>query len=184
MSVLIDDEWAAGNHVFYIYWARSYSGPQHREGMYISSFRHLENEGGLTSRGEFASETVVWHDTDGFSSGVGWHYGGQLSFGPDSRIYLSLGDKYSELYQRSPKYNAGCVIRMNKNGTVPEGNLPSYVKPSGCWAYGVRNGFRSTWDLGDPGDPDPHPRYLIGETGGNDNLKSHEVTATRILPLV
>lgn len=44
--------------------------------MRVSRFTHRENGGGLASRGELASETVLWEDTDGFpwtkdTSGLG-----------------------------------------------------------------------------------------------------------------
>ena len=62
-----------GDDAFYAYWA-------HTSGMRISKFTHVEHSGGLTSRGAFHSEQMLWHDTDGFpytsdTSGMGYGHG-------------------------------------------------------------------------------------------------------------
>jgi glucose/arabinose dehydrogenase len=170
MSIALDQNWEAGEQHIYLFWTRNRKSRKLPEGGYISRFTHVEGAGGLKSTADFGTEFVLWQDTDGFASGLRWHYGGQLSWGPDARIYLSLGDKYSEQYQRSPRYHAGCVIRLEKNGTIPVGNLPSHIKPAACWAYGLRNGYRSSWDLA----PEGKERMFIAETGGNNNEISSE----------
>ena len=177
VSILISQKWAEGDKTFYLYWGHK---DQSSEGMRISSFSHSENQGGLTSRGVPNSEKVLWHDKDGFpwtedSDGMGyqgvlWHYGGKLQWGPDSHIYLTLGDKYMPNHaQRADKYSS-CVIRITKDGQVPTGNLPDYVKPAECWAHGLRNGFASHWDL----EPKGQERFLIAEVGGNNHATAQE----------
>lgn len=102
--------------------------------------------------------------------GVLWHYGGQLSWGPDDRIYLSMGDKQrADWTPRNDKYS-GCILRLNKDGSIPSGNLPTSVKPAECWAHGMRNGFRSHWDL----QPAGRERYFIAEVGGNNHNTAWE----------
>lgn len=68
----------------------------------------------------------------------------------------------------SSKHHAGCVVRVAKDGTIPPGNLPGYIKPRACWAYGLRNPFTSFWDV-------QTNRFFIAEVGGNDNCDSWEV---------
>ena len=102
--------------------------------------------------------------------GVLWHYGGKMSWGPDNHIYLSLGDKYRADYAQDSRRYAGCIVRIAKNGTIPSGNLPSNIKPAECWAYGLRNPWAASWDLGVKGKE----RYLIAEVGGNDHKVSAE----------
>eukprot|EP00729_Bicosta_minor_P002163 gene2163-12655_t len=172
LSIAIDPDWSQSpeqQHI-YLFWTRERSSPALPEGGYISRFTHVESVGGLASSARFESEVVIWHDTDRFAAGYHWHYGGQLSWGPDGRIYLSLGDKYSEQFQRSPRHHAGCILRLNKDGSIPAGNLPAHVKPPACWSHGLRNGFRSTWDL----QPAGSERMVVAETGGNDNDVSSE----------
>ena len=172
LSIAIDPAWSTSceqQHI-YVFWTRQRSSAALQEGGYISRFTHAERSGGLTSTSHFSSEVVLWHDTDQFAAGYHWHYGGQLSWGPDEKIYLSLGDKYSEQFQRSSSHHAGCILRLNKDGSIPAGNLPSHVKPPACWSHGLRNGFRSTWDL----QPAGKERMIVAETGGNDNDVSWE----------
>ena len=83
-----------------------------------------------------------------------------MTFGPhDGLLYATLGDKYTHHYLTSSKHYAGCVVRIRKDGSIPDGNLPSNVKPAACWAHGLRNGWASTWDKG---------RLIVAEVGGND----------------
>ena len=82
LSVILDPEWEQGSQHLYVFWTREHSG-ESLEGGYISRFTHVENKGALTSRALASSEQVLWFDTDRFANGYRWHYGGQLSWGPD-----------------------------------------------------------------------------------------------------
>lgn len=150
----------------YIYYGSVARGNK-KSAMRLSKFNHLENGGGLTSRANFLTEKLLWHDTDGWGVTPMWHYGGSIQFGPDKRVYLTLGDKYTEKFQKSSKHNSGCIIRVNRDGSIPAGNLNAKVKPAACWAHGIRNGFSSHWDI-------QTDRYLIAEVGGNDKCTSME----------
>ena len=59
-------------------------------------------------------------------------------------------------------YAAGKIIRVSKTGTFPADNM-GVVQDGvggqihdGIWAKGLRNGYRSIWDL-------PTSRFFIGE---------------------
>ncbi len=54
---------------------------------------------------------------------AGYHYGGRLVWGPDDKLYFSVGEgsRYKELAQ-DMSTSFGAVIRLNEDGSVPEGN--------------------------------------------------------------
>jgi glucose/arabinose dehydrogenase len=81
---------------------------------------------------------------DGVPQGI-IHNGGELKFGPDGKLYLSTGDATvggEILGINNPAQDienkAGKVLRMNPDGSLPEGNpFPN----SYAFAYGIRNIF-------------------------------------------
>ena len=170
ISVALDPGWPAVSK-FYAYWGYQRGDDLTTAGMRISSFSHVETSGGLASRADYGSETLIWRDTDVWGDEPMWHYGGQLAFGPDGHIYLGLGDKYMSEFLSSPTHHAGCIIRVAKDGSIPSGNLDANVKPGACWAQGLRNPFKGYWDI--PGNGLPN-RYIIAEIGGNDHRIARE----------
>lgn len=174
LSILCDRPavWGTSDARVFVYWTRP-------EGTRISSFLHVENDGLTSSRATYASEEELWVDTDGLpgvdnaqykATGVLWHYGGELQWGPDHRLYLSLGDKQKADWVEMPDKYSGCILRINRDGSIPEGNLDPSVKPAECWAQGARNGFRAYWDL----KPVGQERYFVGEVGGNNHATASE----------
>ena len=106
----------------------------------------------------------MWTDINLKPNGPYWHYGGQITWGPEQPeqlLYVGMGDQYQFQAAQAPNSYAGCIIRMHRNGTVPSGNLPSSIKPPGCWAYGIRNPYRAHWDV-------PTNRLYLASVGGND----------------
>lgn len=92
----------------------------------------------------------------------GWlHIGGTVQFGPDGKIYLSIGDNGNAENAQDLGNPHGKIIRLNKDGSVPDDN--PFVNTPGAlpeiWAYGMRNPFRFQFDretgvllIGDVGD--------------------------------
>lgn len=70
------------------------------------------------------------------------HNGGGIGFGPDGKLYVSVGENgmMQNDAQKTSSWR-GKILRFNPNGTVASGN------PWGnaAWCRGLRNPFRFTW---------------------------------------
>lgn len=161
-DIALDPNFARNGQFYLLYTA---SNPRQTR---VSKFTHVENQGGLSSRGQLNSEKVLWQDTDGFPQCC--HYGGSVDFGPDGKLYVSIGDKFEQDVAQNLNKPSGSLLRINADGTIPQdnpfvdGNGP---KVDAIWAYGLRNPFRARWDL-------PTDRLFISEVGGNDLRGSYE----------
>ncbi len=73
------------------------------------------------------------------------HHGGSLDFGKDGKLYVSVGDNDLKTPAQSLKSTLGKILRINKDGTIPEDN-PFYKRtkgqPRAIWALGLRNPFK------------------------------------------
>jgi glucose/arabinose dehydrogenase len=67
------------------------------------------------------------------------HKGGRLAFGPDAKLYVTLGDTHSATTAQDTSDVRGKVLRYNANGTVPADNPFGAGDP--VWAFGLRNPF-------------------------------------------
>ncbi|WP_295118082.1 PQQ-dependent sugar dehydrogenase [uncultured Chitinophaga sp.] len=100
------------------------------------------------------------------------HNGGDLAFGPDNYLYISLGDGGGAGDRHGATGNGqnmdtwlGKILRIDVNGTpysVPKDN-PFVNKPGikpEIWAYGLRNAWRMSFDKGTK-------RLFAGDVGQN-----------------
>lgn len=149
-------------------WVYVYYTPDAPRRGRISRFRHVENGGGLTSRAELSTEEVLWEDPSKYTDCC--HYGGSLSFGPDGKLYATIGDKFDSDTSQDLTKASGKVLRLNPDGSIPTDN-PFVDGPGGkedaIWAYGLRNPFRAKWDL-------EREVLYISEVGGNDHQTAYE----------
>ncbi|MEB8388430.1 Ig-like domain-containing protein [Rhodobacteraceae bacterium KMM 6894] len=179
LDITLDPDFT-NNGYFYLYYT-----PNNPENARIARFEHQENSGGLTSTGALNTEFTVWEDTDGYPGCC--HYGGGLDFGPDGKIWLTTSDKFLSTtpgegaaggndIMLDPAASSGKIIRVNPDGTVPDGTdgwaANPWADPSDgfndyAWAYGLRNPFRARWD-------EDFGQMYIGEVGGNQQLIAHD----------
>lgn len=83
--------------------------------------------------------------------GRGNHNGGNIAFGPDGKLYLTIGDLAESEQSQDVKSFAGKILRLNSDGSAPKDN-PFYEpsKPASpksyIYAYGLRNSFDFTFN--------------------------------------
>jgi aldose sugar dehydrogenase len=74
------------------------------------------------------------------------HNGGNIHFGPDGKLYVTIGD-YGATAVNAQDTGAtnykGKILRLNDDGSIPPDN-PFPGKP--FWSIGHRNSFDFTWD--------------------------------------
>ncbi|HXH69206.1 MAG TPA: PQQ-dependent sugar dehydrogenase [Pyrinomonadaceae bacterium] len=82
----------------------------------------------------------------------GLHFGSRLAFGPDNKLYITLGDRFDKMTTRPQTQQLGShlgkIIRINPDGSVPADN--PFAKQSGAlpeiWTLGHRNVQSAAFD--------------------------------------
>jgi glucose/arabinose dehydrogenase len=80
---------------------------------------------------------------DDIPAEAGFHSGGALAFGPDDKLYLSVGDATHSIFAQNPSVLLGKVLRINRDGTIPADN-PYPNSP--VYTIGHRNIFGISFD--------------------------------------
>ena len=77
---------------------------------------------------------------------AGNHVGGNLHFGQDGKLYITIGDNANQANSQNLNVTQGKIHRINSDGTIPADNpFPGAGAPS-IWALGLRNSFDFTFD--------------------------------------
>jgi glucose/arabinose dehydrogenase len=71
------------------------------------------------------------------------HNGGVIHFGPDGKLYVVTGENYSPDLAQDLTSNAGKILRINKDGSIPDDNP---IADSPVFSYGHRNSFGFTFN--------------------------------------
>jgi glucose/arabinose dehydrogenase len=110
---------------------------------------------------------------DGLPTANGYHNGGDLVFGTDGSLFLSLGEAHESARAQDPNDIGGKVLRIEANGTLPPDNPFGPENP--VYSIGHRNSFGlcvdpSTGDLWEtengPGSDDEINRIVAGANYG------------------
>jgi glucose/arabinose dehydrogenase len=72
---------------------------------------------------------------------VNIHNSGALRFGPDHKLYVSLGDDDKGTYAQDLNTLPGKILRVNPDGSIPDDNpfVGDPGKQGAIWAYGLHN---------------------------------------------
>lgn len=121
LGIAVDPEFVKNNFVYLYYTSKS--------GNRVSRFslnEKLEDEAILLDN----IPNAMFHD------------GGRIKFGPDGMLYVTTGDATTPSSAQDLNSLAGKILRMEKDGSLPEGN------PFGNYAYsyGHRNPQGLAWD--------------------------------------
>ena len=85
---------------------------------------------------------------DNIPASRGYHSGGAMAFGPDGKLYISVGDATEHIFAQDPSIVIGKVLRINKDGTIPEDN-PYPNSP--VYTIGHRNMYGIAFDYNNNG---------------------------------
>ena len=94
-----------------------------------------------------------------FSAGnspTGIHNAGCLRFGPDGKLYTTIGENATGSNSQSVANLLGKMLRLNPDGSIPDDNPTAFAgvaaSPTGnnraIWAVGLRNPFRFAFQPG------------------------------------
>jgi glucose/arabinose dehydrogenase len=79
---------------------------------------------------------------------AGNHNGGNIHFGPDGKLYISIGDNANAVNAQDVTVKNGKMHRINPDGSIPPGN-PVFTQTGALpslFAMGLRNSFDFTFD--------------------------------------
>jgi aldose sugar dehydrogenase len=91
----------------------------------------------LDRSGSGANETTI---VDNLPAGPDCcHKGGRIAFGPDGKLYVTMGENHMAAEAQNTASLRGKILRYNADGTVPTDNPFGSTNP--VWAIGLRNPF-------------------------------------------
>ena len=80
---------------------------------------------------------------DNIPASRGYHSGGALAFGPDDKLYITVGDATEHPFAQDPGILIGKLLRINRDGTFPQDNpFPN----SPVYTLGHRNMYGIAFD--------------------------------------
>jgi glucose/arabinose dehydrogenase len=97
-----------------------------------------------------AGSEVQLVNLDNLSSATN-HNGGAIHFGPDSKLYIAVGENANPANAQTLSNRLGKVLRINADGVIPTDN-PFFTSATGAnraiWALGLRNPFTFAFQPG------------------------------------
>ncbi|MEN8426069.1 PQQ-dependent sugar dehydrogenase [Acinetobacter schindleri] len=89
----------------------------------------------------------IWTQVPKFSSGQG-HYGHRIVFGSDGKLWINSGERQQFDPAQDMKSNAGKIIRLNDDGSIPADNpfMNQGKIAQQVWSLGHRNPLGMAFD--------------------------------------
>lgn len=96
-----------------------------------------------------------------------FHAGSRIKFGPDGKLYITVGDALNRQDAQTLDSLAGKLLRINKDGSLPNDNP---FKGSPIWSYGHRNSQGIDWhpETGELYSSEHGPSVFDGASGGDE----------------
>ena len=134
LGLAIDPEFPVNHHVY----------------VYYTALTDIENGNG----GKVINRVLRFTDNnntgidptlimDNIPASRGYHSGGAMAFGPDGKLYITVGDATEHIFAQDPSIVIGKVLRINKDGTIPQDN-PYPNSP--VYTMGHRNMYGIAFD--------------------------------------
>ena len=126
LGLAIDPDFEENHYVYAFYSVPDQAGNPWKQR--VVRFREVNGRG--------TEMTVV---LDGLPIGPSCcHNGGRLAFGPDGKLYVSIGDAQEPEAAQDTGRLSGKVLRIERDGSIPKDNP---IPGSPVWAWGLRNAF-------------------------------------------
>jgi glucose/arabinose dehydrogenase len=142
LGIALDPDFSR-NHLIYVYYTclpgADCASPENRVVRFVES------------NGAGSNPTTIF--TSPATAPESQHNGGNIHFGPDGKLYISVGDNGNAANSQDVTVKHGKMHRINSDGTMP-GDNPSFNEPGALpslYAMGLRNSFDFTFDPVVPG---------------------------------
>ncbi len=160
LGLALDPDFARNRWVYVFYTQKDGNKDDPRDNRIV---RYTERDGVATEPRKIIDDLPV---------GICCHNGGRIAFGPDGKLWVTVGDQNrTERAQRMNQLH-GKVLRMNPDGTAPSDN-PFADRPA-PESLIFALGFRNPWGLAF------HPRSGVPYVTENGDVGHDEVN--RIVP--
>lgn len=126
LGLALDPNFEENDTLYAYYTTETADGPENR------IVRLVEEDGRAVER-----ETLL------SAPAASIHNGGRIAFGPDGKLYATIGDTSEASLAQDRDALAGKILRLNPDGSVPEDN-PFDGSP--VYSYGHRNPQGLAWD--------------------------------------
>jgi len=141
LGITLDPSFGS-NHYIYIYYVHS-NPPNSQTDHHLRVVR-------LTESNNTGTDPVVIFDQL-LTTSVTNHVGGNIHFGRDDKLYISIGENGVSSNAQLLTNPKGKILRINSNGTIPTDNPfyddgnPASGNDDRIWVYGLRNSFDFTF---------------------------------------